>query len=135
MTSDEKPTVIQITLLNIMCHFSLILSLTLGSLTKCVGVFFFEFVLFYVCWASLITIFGKFPMIISSNISSTPFSLSSLSETPTVLMFDHLKLSRRFLSCSFLKIFFFYFFKLDNIDWYFLNWLFCLLQLAIKPMQ
>lgn len=49
MTSDEKPTVIQITLLNIMCHFSLILSLTLGSLTKCVGVFFFEFVLFYVC--------------------------------------------------------------------------------------
>lgn len=93
MFSDEKPTI------NLIDHpypwwapylllFSGLFSLSFDYLTmECLGVELFEFILLWIYWAfwmcklMFFIKFGKFSYIISSNILSAHFSLSSLSKT------------------------------------------------------
>ena len=85
-------------------------------INMCLGVFHFGFVLFGSLWVSWIwvaisfPILGKFSTIISSNIFSRPFFLSSSSGTPMIQMLGHLTLSQRSLRLfSFLLNLFFFF--------------------------
>ena len=84
----------------------------------CLGVFWLGFILFGTLWVSwtwviiFFPILGKFSTIISSNIFSWCFFLSSSSGTPMIRMLGHLILSQRSLRLSsFLLIHFSFFFS------------------------
>ena len=108
--------------LYVICHFSLAafntfsLSLIFATLiTMCLGVFLLGFIVYgTLCasWTWLAISFpmlGKFSTIMSSNIFSGPFSLSSPSRTPILRMLLHLMLSQRPLRLSsFLFVLFFF---------------------------
>ena len=100
-------------LLYIICHFSLvafnILSLCLifvSLITTCLGVFLLEFILPGTLCASWtwftisFSMLGKFSALISLNIFSGPFSLSSVSGTYIMRMLLHLMLSQMSLRLS-----------------------------------
>ena len=106
--------------LYVICLFSLvafhILSLSLifvSLITMCLGVFLLGFILagsLCASWTWLtisFPIWGDFSAIISSDIFSDPFSLSSLSGTHIMGMLVHLVLSQRslWLSSSFFFLF------------------------------
>ena len=99
--------------LYVICHFSLAafnnfsLSLIFATLiTMCLGVFLVGFILYgTLCtsWTWVAFSFptlGKFSTIISSNIFSGPFSLSSPSGTPIMRMLLHLMLPQKSLRLS-----------------------------------
>ena len=96
----------------VICCFSLaafnICSLCLifvSLINMCLGVFHLVFILFGTLWVSWtwvaisFPILGKFSTIITSNIFSCPFFLSS-SEIPMIQMLGHLTLSQRSLRLS-----------------------------------
>ena len=108
--------------LYVICHFSLAafnnfsLSLNFAHLINmCLGMFLLGFILYGTLCASWIWVAVSFPMlgnfstIVSSNIFSGPFSLSSPSGTPIMQMLLHLMLSQRSLGClHFFLLFFLY---------------------------
>ena len=109
----------------VICHFSLvafnILSLSLifvSLVTMCLGVFLLGFILpgplaSWTWQTTSFPMFGKFSAIISSNIFSGPFSLSSPSGTPIMRMFVHLFFYFFLTFILFIYFLFFYFiFKL-----------------------
>ena len=98
--------------LYVICHFSLVafsnfsLSLIFANLiTMCLSVFLLGFILYgTLCaswtWVAIsFPVLGKFSTIISSNVFSGPFSLSSPSGTPIMRMLLCLMLSQRPLDC------------------------------------
>ena len=97
----------------VMCRFSLVafnnfsLSLIFVNLiTVCLGMFLLGFILpgtlcsFWTWVAISFPMLGKFSTIVSSNIFSDPFSLSSPSGTPIMRMLVHLMLSQSSLRLS-----------------------------------
>ena len=106
--------------LSVMCCFSLAafntcpLCLILFSLINmCLGVSHLGFTVFGTLWfsrtwvANSFPILGKFSTIISSDIFSWPFFLSSSSGTPVIRMLGHLTLSQKSVMLySFFKIIF-----------------------------
>ena len=122
--AERSAVILNRVCLYVICCFSLValnifsLNLIFVSLiSMCLAVFLLGFILYnsvyvvllilygIVCvastWVSVsFPIFGKFLVIISSNISSGPFSLSSPSATPMLQMLVHLMLSQRSLWLS-----------------------------------
>jgi len=86
----------------------------------CLGAFCLRFILFRILWVSWtcvgisFPILGKFSTIISSNIFSCPFFMSS-SGTPMIQMLGHLTLSQISLRLSSFLLFFFLFSSLLHL--------------------
>ena len=111
----------------IICHFSIaafnicfLYLIFINLINLCLGVFCLGFILFGTLWVSWnwvaisFPILGKFSTIISSNIFSWPFFLSS-SVTPMIRMLGCLTLSQRSLRLSSFLLFFFLFSSLLHL--------------------
>lgn len=117
--SDEKCTIIWIVILLYgMYYFALaplntfsLFLVSISLITMYMGMYFFEFILFWVWWTLICRFmslhkFGKFSTIISSKFFSVPPSSSYLSGILMIQMLDFLILPSSSQDCSFFQYFY-----------------------------